>query len=241
MDSSANQDPPPQPNDLDGWRRAVTDGAFHTYAPESVVAAIQTLGASTDEAVLIPLAKHISKLILRFLRKNVSCYKRNRGLDIIYDTHADLWRSLMQPDSSDGKGLRTAFFARVQFRMRDAIVKDNRLSRAPAPQPLKDPAQRDDHKTHRVQYTEDLDAPDDSDEIRIVDEGIDVEAVLMKVPDDRKRLAFRLHMDGVPFKSTRSDSIANALGVSERTAREWVGEVKEFLKPLLGDKHDEQR
>ena len=33
-----------------------------------------------------------------------------------------------------------------------------------------------------------------------------------------KRLAFQLHMDGIPYKSTKSDSIEKALGVSEKTS-----------------------
>jgi 5'-3' exonuclease len=39
-------------------------------------------------------------------------------------------------------------------------------------------------------------------------------------------------MDEVPYKSKRKgvDSIAGALGISEKTAREWIKEVKDTLK-----------
>lgn len=67
------------------------------------------------------------------------------------------------------------------------------------------------------------------DPTETIDENIDVESILEQVPDDQKRLAFRLYMDDVPFKSKKSDSISAALGVSEKTAREWVKEVQALL------------
>src|SRR5262249_39023806 len=60
-------------------------------------------------------------------------------------------------------------------------------------------------------------------------ESMDVENALRRVADDQKRLAFRLHMDRVPYKSTRKPCIAKALGIDEKTAREWIKEVKAFL------------
>ena len=48
----------------------------------------------------------------------------------------------------------------------------------------------------------------------------------INIADDRKRLAFRLFMDELPFKSTRSNSIAKALGIDESTARQWIKEMQ---------------
>ena len=55
------------------------------------------------------------------------------------------------------------------------------------------------------------------------------------IKDDRKRLAFRLYMDDVPFKSKRHHSIAKALGIDEKTARLWIEEIKAQLKEKIGD------
>jgi DNA-directed RNA polymerase specialized sigma24 family protein len=66
--------------------------------------------------------------------------------------------------------------------------------------------------------------------MRQLEEHIDVERVLARIPDDRKRLAFRFHMDGLPFQSKRTPSIARALGVSEKTAEVWIAEVSELLQ-----------
>jgi hypothetical protein len=67
------------------------------------------------------------------------------------------------------------------------------------------------------------------DGVRATDEHIDVERALANIKDFRKRLAFRLYMDDVPFKSKRSDSIAKAVGVSSKTAEAWIKEVRELL------------
>jgi hypothetical protein len=68
-------------------------------------------------------------------------------------------------------------------------------------------------------------------------EQMDVDSLLKKhVPDERKRLAFRLFMDDVPYKTKRkatTHSIADAMGIDESTAREWVKEVKEILSVQL--------
>lgn len=68
------------------------------------------------------------------------------------------------------------------------------------------------------------------DGVRDLDEWIDIQHFMRAVPDGRKRLAFYLHMDKVPFGSTRGYSIARALGVSAKTAKEWVEEVQEILQ-----------
>lgn len=65
-------------------------------------------------------------------------------------------------------------------------------------------------------------------------ERMDIDRLLKKhVPDNRKRLVFRLFMDDVPFKTKRKTttlSIADAMEIDESTARAWVKEVQETLR-----------
>jgi hypothetical protein len=63
-------------------------------------------------------------------------------------------------------------------------------------------------------------------------EAIDVERILEQVLDPPKRLAFRFFMDGIPYKSKKSASISDALGISEKTARDWVKEVQDLLSSV---------
>ena len=52
------------------------------------------------------------------------------------------------------------------------------------------------------------------DGVRATDQQIDTDRFLAEnIKDDQKRLAFRLYMDDVPFKSKKHHSIAKALGI----------------------------
>jgi hypothetical protein len=263
MDTSiAGEEPPPDPLDLAGWQHAVADGRFRRFRLEAVVAAIQDLGPLTDKKVLHPLLKHLSDATNRMLRAWVGPNHPNDGWDIIERAHFQIFEALFQPHSADGKALREAFGSRVSFRMKDAIGKEARLRRVPTEQKSEetdDAAALDDADdvdgTELVDVAEHPDQaedvePSDGDEaapkkaardpslldgVRDLDETIDVERVLMTISDDRKRLAFRLHMEGIPFKSRRSASIEKALDISEKTARDWIEEVQELLKTKVGD------
>jgi hypothetical protein len=83
--------------------------------------------------------------------------------------------------------------------------------------------------------------PDPSllDGVRELDEHVNVEGILDCVTDPRKRLAFHLHMNDVPFKTKKKkvQSIAQALNISEKTARAWVEEVRVLLSEHEGVKH----
>jgi RNA polymerase sigma factor (sigma-70 family) len=226
MALSTGAEPPPRSTDVDGWRDAVMDGRFRQFRLEDVVAAIQDLGPCADRNVLNPLAKHLSDALLHILRKHVSVRHRNRGDDIIERAHGQMIDAVFRPDSADGKALRQAFVPRVRFRVKDALAAEARAARAgsgvldddPVPAAEGIPRSSPDDRT-----------PAYHDPTETIDESIDVETILEQVPDDRKRLAFRLYMDDIPFKSTKSESISAALGVSEKTASEWVKEVRALL------------
>jgi hypothetical protein len=68
------------------------------------------------------------------------------------------------------------------------------------------------------------------DAVNAMNEDIDVARVLATIPDYKRRLAFRLFMDDVPYKNKKGFSIAMACGVSERTARAWIEQFEEELK-----------
>lgn len=231
MDTCVDYDPAPPIKDIEAWRQAVLDGRLGRFRFESIVAAIQDLGPGADKSVLNPLAKHLSDCMLRMLRKLVSIDYSNRGEDVVERVHGQLWMALLDPASKDGRGLRKAFQWRVRFRVLDELAKDAR-SRSPRPE-----QEDSDRSQAAVVSTASSQDPDSIgvDRVGDIDEQLDVESILERIPDYRKRLAFRLYMDGVPFKSTRSDSIAEAVGISERTARQWIKEAQELLKRQMGD------
>jgi RNA polymerase sigma factor (sigma-70 family) len=228
MDTTTSDEPPPSPApaDLTGWRQAVADGSYRDFRCEDIVAAIQALTPATDKQVVHALARHLSKTMLRILRKLVGTHHPNRGQDIIDRVHSQMWEALLKPDSADGKGLRAAFIPRLRFRIKDAIAAEgascdrrvgNNKNDGRAPQPTN---------------TAVFDTRAADDQIQALHESIDVENILGKIADPKKRLAFRLHMDGVPAKSKKTDSIAKALGVSDKTVREWINNVTALLSSL---------
>jgi RNA polymerase sigma factor (sigma-70 family) len=230
MDTNSDEDAPPQPGDLSGWRAAIADGSFRQFRPEDIVATIQNLGPNTDKTVLNALAKHLSDTMMRLLRARVGRNHRNGGLDIIEQVHAKLWDAILKPKSADGEGLRAAFYARLNFRLKDAIAAEERghwAGEDQASETLPDPRGAESLGTFE---------PADSTQAQMLDEKLDVDTALEAITDSRKRLAFRLFMDGLPFKSTRSRSIADALGISEKTARVWIAEAQELLKQTMGDR-----
>jgi hypothetical protein len=226
MSQATDATPPPDSTDLEGWRRAINEGCHTRYRLEAIVAAIQDLGPCTDKAVLNPLAKHLSDALLFILRKHVSTNHPNRGEDIIEKAHEQIIDAVLQPASADGRALRVAFGPRVTFRLKDALTANASAAqnREGHEANLKTGnATRRDADGAKQQVPRQHDASD------ALNENLDVENILEQVTDPQKRLAFRLFMEGYPFKSKKSASIAEALGRSERTAREWVKEVQEFL------------
>ncbi len=240
----------PEPTDLEGWRQAISQGLLSIFRLEAIVAAIQDLGPVADLRVRNPLAKHLSNAMIRLLRKLVGINHPNRGDDIIYRVHGQLFEALLKPASADGKALRESFTTCVSFRVKDAIAMERRHSRIPVESKIKKSVkgQKIDEIVQIVPSHVPPDAANDSelddeaspqnfnrdlsllDGVRDLDQRIDIERFMKAVPDERRRLAFYLYMDDVPFGSKRGNSIARALGVSAKTATEWVEEVQKILQ-----------
>ena len=247
MDTQIGEEPP-ESTDLDGWRQAIAANRLKVFRLEALAAAFQDLGGR-DAAVRHALTKHLSDAVLHMLRKRVGFNHPNEGWDIIFRSHEYIFKALLNPQSADGCGLRVAFGSRVLFRMKDAIAAEQRQSRIPGETAPKKKAKSKGQDAVPNEGNIDIDAaaapteddgepetakdtdrelagptPNDdplSDEITQIDERIDVEGILDCVSDPRKRMAFHLFMDGVPFKTKKEnvESIAQALNVSEKTAR----------------------
>lgn len=265
MDASPGEDSPPSSTDLAGWRDAVADGRFRKFPMEAIVAALQDLRPNRNTTVRNDLAKYLSESIYRYLWRKVGRNHPNGGRDIIDDVHFRIFEALAQPDSADGRGLRVAFFSRVMFRLKDAIATEARARRTPDEATVRkrskaktdtNPGKEGGEEVELVelgrhpdlaQGREPFDGEDWTpsknrhdptllDGVRDADENIDVARLLEEhIPDYKKRFAFRLHMDDIPYKSKKASvtSIAKALGIDEKTARDWIKEVTEILKAKM--------
>jgi hypothetical protein len=246
----------PISSDLASWRQAIADDCLKVFRLEAIAAAFQDLG-QRDHEVRHSLAKHLSESILRILRNHVGFNHPNRGEDIILRVHGEIFLALLRPTSADGRNLRIAFVPRLLFRIKDAIASEERERRIPDGTKPKKKSKRRRVKDSRhaegvelvvsAENTESAEKPEAAedgdivaqktchmpmlDAVREADQQIDVDRILERVPDPRKRLAFYLFMNDLPYKSKRKDvnSIARALDISDKTAREWVEEVRQFL------------
>ncbi len=209
------------PPDAEGWRKAAERKDLDKYFIQDVVRAARECNETGDRKTLVVLMGHISDQILNVLRGFVGTNHHNDGKDIIHDVHSHLIHAVLIPESKDGQALCKAFVPRIRFRALDAIKKDKKKrTRYPSYDDV--PEDRSTKKSH---------TPFDD-----VDESMQVEQILSTIPDARKRLAFRLFIDGCPIEG--EDSISKAVNKSPRTVGTWIKEIKALLGAKIGENHD---
>jgi len=131
MTKQGEDTPPPDPGDLEGWRKAVACGRVAQFSPEALVAALQDLGPGLDAAIRDPIARQLNRMLMAWLRGHVGHNHVGGGEDIILRIQFTIFEALLDKNSADGKALRVAFWARASFRAKDAIAKEYRDSRIP--------------------------------------------------------------------------------------------------------------
>ena len=137
--------PPPDPVDLEGWKKAVACGWIAQFPPEALVAALQDRGPGLDPTIRDPIARQLNRMLMAWLRGHVGHNHVAGGEDIILRIQFTIFEALLDKNSADGKALRVAFWARVSFRAKDAIAKEYRDSRIPLThEPKKKGAANDD-------------------------------------------------------------------------------------------------
>ena len=226
---SKTSEEPPSPSDLEGWRSVAAADGLRRLRPEDIVAAIQHIGPNGDQRLLAALSTHISDELLRRIKRLVGKNHRNEGEDIIWRAHHQLILAVLKPNSKDGQALCKSFRKCVEFRVADAIRAERKY--AHRNQPFKtQPGVTDDGED----MVETIEPPEDGSE-----QVTEVQLLLNRIPDLRKREAFRLHMDGCPLgPGIGTTSIAEQLGISAKTAGEWIAETKALLKIEIGAAHD---
>jgi hypothetical protein len=222
MTTGADEGPPP--TDVEGWRSLIQGNRLASIKSESLVAAIQEIGPDGDDSVRGRLMQHVLDRITRILLRMVSRTKPNRD-QIIDRLQAKLAQAILKPASKDGQGLREAFVARVEHRAMDAIRNVDKIR-------IREPS-----------YDQNDDLPSEPSPGIVTwtseqQEFYVTELLEKATPDLKKRLAFRLHMDGAPYSSTRGTSIAGALGIDDTKARRWVAEVIKEIKKIRETNND---
>ena len=226
MNKKNDQGEAPQPDSVDGWRAAAAGanglGGFHM---EGIVRAVQNPKVKADRQTYNALMGHVSRVLLVELRKRISTGWKNRGQDLIDDLHGKLIDAILRPSSADGKALGQCFLAVLNTRTIDAIRTERTNQSRYVPS--------------EIAFTDEP-SHDGEEERDQVEANLTIERLLECVPDPRKRLAYRLHLKGIPFKSSKGTiSISRAMGVSDKTARQWIDEVDALVQEKIGDRNDQ--
>jgi RNA polymerase sigma factor (sigma-70 family) len=217
MKKDCQAEDPSSASNLEAVRNAAATDGLGKFRPETLVATVQRLGPMGEPDLLQKLVLFLSELILRLLRKRIRPHHPNEGKDMIDAAHEKLLTALLVPGTKDGAGLSSKFVLYVNYRADDEIAAEQKRRRRFKSLPL----DQDDQYI----YPADNRTPDDQAE-----QLAHVEQALSKVPDERKRKAFRLHMEGVPAaRGKGATSISEQLGVSAKTAGEWIEEVRQLL------------
>lgn len=215
--------------DVDWWCRAIAEkGALARARPEDIVRAAQHPRIKAERGVYGALMQHLSEFIALKVRARVSRNWKNGGQDIVDNVHDQLIEAILRPASADGKELGRRFGAVLKTRTIDAI----RVAKK----------ERDRFTNHEEEFAEHPEREASHDHASI-EETIDRDRALARAlecaPDPRKRLAYRLHLEGVPRKTTKgTTSISEMLGVSSKTAGEWIDEVEAIVREKIGVKND---
>lgn len=215
-------DEPPLPTDHDVWRRIVDCNRLGDYPEEGIVAAIQaSFGKKgVDQRFVRAMITFISDRMMKILRYEVSGKRfPNEGRDIIENAHSALLTAVLSPASADGKALCKWFWPTIRKRAIDHIrpvLTANKLN---------------------VDVVDDVgDMPDPQTTLfSSAEQEVHVQHLLDRIRDKKKRAAFKLHMEGVPFGGRKGASIADILDIGPDTASTWVKEVQEQLAKMIGN------
>lgn len=196
-----------------GWSAIVAEGRLSEIPPGRVVEALQGLHRSGAPRVVEALMMHLSDLVTRRLRRLIGTDHPNRGEDIIERAHGTLMIAMLDPSSEDGAGLRDAFWARVRFRGIDAARAETLHRRRHAD------LVTDDEGEPMIAAARRMDAGPGS---------ADVSQALLSIRDPKKRLAFRLYVEGMRVRAG-SPCIAEVIGCDPKTAARWIEEARALL------------
>jgi len=200
-----------------GWKAVVANRELGDCPPGEIVGALRALYLDGDRRLVQALTLHISDRITRRLRRLIGTDHPNDGEDIIERAHGVLLNAIFDPTSADGPELIEHFWARTRNRGIDAARVEGKY-----------------HHRHPALF-----ASDDGEILipadRRVDGGagsIDVSHVLSRIRDPKKRLAFRLYLEGMRIRKG-DPSIATVLGCDPKTAAKYIAEARAILAAQL--------
>lgn len=201
------------------WQEAVHGRVLHKHDPRVIVAACRRLDPVVDQHLLGALLNHLSSEARRILQPWVSVHLDDGGKDAMHEVVGAMLEAILTPDSADGRGLELQFRGRLQKRLIDSIRREK--ARRSGVQLFEV-----DEKSNALVYPEDgfCLGPEEDAVIR---------SVLATLPE-MHRQAFLLRRRGFGLSGGGGECISNMLGVTPKTAKDWIRRAEERILSELG-------
>lgn len=212
----------PPPDDLQGWAKIVaTTGALGRLRREDVIKAARSAAVQSDTRLFNGIMAFLSEVFLHDAGRQISRGWKNGGMECAERVHHHLMTSVLDPNSADGKQMEKKYWPVLRTRTIDAVREERSKQAAISDSiPLEDAEE----------------VLTGTDALELAEHRAEVERIIRTEPDERKRLAIRLHLMGVPYKAGKgTTSIDRILGVSDKTAALWVAEMLVLIKSKVGE------
>ncbi|MEN3236382.1 RNA polymerase sigma factor [Methylobacterium ajmalii] len=201
------------------WQEATNGGSLDKHDPRTIVAACRRLDPAADRRLREQLLNHLCATAQRILRPQVSARHENRGEDAVLEVVGAMVVSILDPDSADGIGFETSFRGRLKTRLIDRVRKEE--------------ARR---KVIRHFDTDPDDGtilePRDWQSFSQEDMAV-ISSALDSLPPNQRR-ALLLRRSGFGYTGPDGESISSMLGVTPKTAKDWVERAEKHLLAELG-------
>lgn len=258
---NVKDDPPPSFTDLIAWRKAIETGNFRMFKPEVLVCALQEItDRFIREALASRLSQKMMALLRARVGRNhpnegwdmIERVHTELLASLFDPSSADgkAMRSaffmivnyrIKSAIATELKHSRIPTTPPAKQSSESATEPSNQVVGESSDRNEDSAATELERKCEREEavevddeayYSGSLHDPSLLDGVRDVDQMIDVKRILATITNEKKRLAFYLHMDNIPIHSTKGNSIAEALGVDRKTVKKWITEVQNQLSQL---------
>ncbi|MCB4803724.1 DNA-directed RNA polymerase specialized sigma24 family protein [Methylobacterium brachiatum] len=188
------------------WKTIVAENGLPGQDARQIVAACRQLYSRGDERLRGVLVLHLAERADRILHAMLGFRQWNDGYDPVADVVENMIDDILDLQSADGAGFEKSFRGKLRHRLIDKIRRRKVRQNIEQPAPC-------DAANQPIE-------PSDGSSLGPEDQAV-IATVLKQIPD-KHRLAYQLHQSGFKYSSKKGSSISSMLGITPKTAEDWV-------------------
>ncbi|WP_139215637.1 sigma-70 family RNA polymerase sigma factor [Methylobacterium sp. UNC300MFChir4.1] len=200
------------------WTRIVDGAGLPEHDPRTIVAACRGLDHGPDARLRGAMVVHLTQVAQQILRPQVAAHYQNRSRDPVDEVVEAMVEAVLNPNSADGVGFERSFRGKLEKRLIDRIRQEKK--------------RRDVFPLVERDVEEPPVEPLDWNSLGPEDVTV-ICSILESLPGNHRR-AFLLHWKGFGFTANEGESIASMLGVTPKTAKDWVTRAETRILEALG-------